>query len=141
MDLYPDGPLPFAEDPADQTPGPDREVEPLPGWQQVGERGGEPQAVASVLRERADAGCLRVVVVGDLGEAETSADLEERALRRDQLVWAPAADRHRATTPVQLFRPVRVGLEATKIRQHLRPAPGIVAQRGPLVVIRWRAAQ
>ena len=141
LEHYPDGPPALEQDAADEALGPDGEVEPLTGRQQVGDRCGEPQAAASVLREGADAGCLWMVVVGDLGEPEAPADLEERALGRNQLVPAPAADRDRATAPVELIRPFRVVLETTKMRQHLRPAPGIVAQRGPLVVIRWRAAQ
>ena len=141
LELDPDGPLALEEDAADEALGPDGEVGPLTGRQQVGDRGGEPQAAASVLRERADARGLWMVVVGDLGEAETPADVEEGALGRNQLVSAPATDRDRATTPVELIRPFRVVLEATKMRQHPRPTPGIVAQRRPLVVVRRRAAQ
>src|SRR6266550_3376484 len=85
-DFYPDGALVLEEDAADETLGPDGEVQPLAGGQQVGDRGGKPQAVSPVLREGADARCLRVVVVGDRGEAEASADLEEGMLRRNQLV-------------------------------------------------------
>jgi hypothetical protein len=141
LDFYPDGPVVLDEDAADEAVRPDGEVEPLTGGQQVGDRGRKPQAVSPVLREGADAGCLWMVMVGDLGEAEASADLEEGALRRNELVSAPAADRDRATAPVELIGPCSVVLQATKVRQHLRPAPGIVAQRRPLVVIRRHAAQ
>ena len=93
---------------------PDGEVGPLPGRQQVGDRGGQAQAVAPVLRERADAGCLWMVVVGDLGEAEASADLEGRRAGSGSAHPAPAADRDRAAAPVQLVGPVRVVFQPTK---------------------------
>src|SRR4051812_6577673 len=82
-----------------------------------------------------------MVVVVDLGEAEAPADLQEGALRRNELVSAPAADRDRATPAVELVGALRIVFQATKVRQHLRPAPGIVAQRRPLVVIGRHAAQ
>ena len=132
---------PLEEDPVDQAVRPDGEVGPLPGGQQVADRGGQPQAAPPVLREGADAGRLRVVVVGDLGEAQAAADLEEGALGRDQLIAPPAADRDRAAAPVQLADPVRVVLQPTKVRQHLRPAPLVVAQRRPLVVVGRHATQ
>jgi hypothetical protein len=141
LDFYPDGLVVLEEDAADETLRPDGEVGPLPGGQQVGDRGGKAQAVSPVLWEGADAGCLWMVVVGDLGEAEASADLEEGALRRNELVSAPAADRDRATAAVELVGAFSVVFQASKVRQHLRPAPGIVAQRRPLVVVGRHAAQ
>ena len=53
----------------------------------------------------------------------------------------PAADRYRAAAPVQLACPLRVVFEPPEGRQHLRPAPLIVTQRRPLVVIGWRASK
>ena len=57
-----------------------------------------------------------MVVVGHLGEAEASTDVEEGALRRNQLVSAPAADRDRAATPVELIGAFSVVFQATKVR-------------------------
>jgi hypothetical protein len=116
LEFYPDGQLALEEDAADVTLGPDGEVGPLPGRQQVGDRGGKPQAVSAVLREGADAGCLWMVVVGHLGEAEASADLQEGALRRNQLLSAPAADRDRATAAVELVGAFSVVFQASKVR-------------------------
>ena len=142
LDFDADRLLVVDEHAVDQTVRPDGEVAPLAGGQQVGDRGGEAQAAAPVLWEGADAGCLRVVVVGDLGEAEAAADLEEGALGRNQLF----ARRQRRIAigpprPWSSSLPSRVVFQATKVRQHLRPAPGVVAQRGPLVVVRGHAAQ
>ena len=140
-DVHADRPVAGDQDPVDQAVRPDGEVGPVPGGQQVGDRGGQAQAAPPVLRERADAGRLRVVVVGDLGEAEAAADLEEGALDRDQLIRPPAADRDRAAAPVQLRRALRVVFQPAEVRQHLRPAPLVVAQRRPLVVVGGHAAQ
>ena len=57
-----------------------------------------------------------MVVVGHLGEAEASADVEEGALRRNQFVSAPATDRDRATTPVELTGAFTIVFQATKVR-------------------------
>ena len=100
FDVHTDGAVACEAHPVDQAVRPDREVGPVSGGQQVGDRGGQAQAVPSVLREGAHAGRRRVVVVGDFGEAEAAADLEEAALDRDQLMRPPAADRDRAATPV-----------------------------------------
>ena len=112
----PDGLVVLDANAADEALRPDGEVGPLPGGEQVGDRGGKPQAVSPVLWEGADAGCLWMVVVGHLGEAEASADVEEGALRRNQFVSAPATDRDRATTPVELTGAFTVVFQATKVR-------------------------
>ena len=104
-DVHANRPVAGDQDPVDQAVRPDGEVGPVPGGQQVGDRRRQAQAAPPVLRERAHAGRLRVVVVGDLGEAEAAADLEEGALDRDQLIEPPAADRDRAAAPVQLAAP------------------------------------
>ena len=57
-----------------------------------------------------------MVLVGHLGEAEASADVEEGALRRNQFVSAPATDRDRATTPVELIGAFSVVFQAAKVR-------------------------
>ena len=82
-----------------------------------------------------------MVVVSDLVEAEVPADVEEGPLCRDQFVLAPAADHDRAAAAVHLGCAARVVLQATEVRQHVFPAPGVVAERRPLVVIRRHAAK
>ena len=113
----------------------------MPGGQQVAERRGQAQPAPPVLRERAHAGRFRVVVVGDLGEAQVPADVEEGALDRDQLIGPPAGDGDRAAAPVQPGVPLRVVFQPPEVWQHLRPAPLVVAERRPLVVVGWHAAQ
>ena len=86
----------------------------MPGGQQVGERRRQTQAAPPVLRKRADAARFRVIVVGDLREAEAPADLEEGTLDRDQLIRPPAADGDRAAAPVQAAGALRVVFQPTK---------------------------
>jgi hypothetical protein len=141
-DLHPNRSVAVDQHPVDQAVRKDGEVRSLPSRQQIGDRRRYTQAVPPVLGERAHPRCFRVVVVGDLGEAETAAHLEERTLDRDQLIEPPPADRDRAAAaPMQRARPLRVIPQPSKGRQHLRPAPLIIAQRRPPVAVGRHAAQ
>src|SRR4029077_15470140 len=111
------------------------------GGQKVGDRGREAETAAAVLWEGADTSGLGMVMVSDLVEAEAPADLEEGELSWNQLRSAPAADGNGAAAPVQLFGPLSVVFQAAKGRQHLRPAPGVVAERRPLLVIGRHTSQ
>ena len=135
VDVHADRPVLREENPVDETMRPDDEVGPVPGGQHVGERRRQTQAAPPVLRKRADAARFRVIVIGDLREAKAPADPEECILDRDQLIGPPAADSDRAAAPVQAAGVHRVVFQPTKMRQHLRPAPLVVPQRRPLVVI------
>src|SRR5437764_553676 len=53
----------------------------------------------------------------------------------------PAPDRNRATLTVEIAALVLVVLELTKVREHLLPAPGVVAEARPFVVVGRGAAQ
>src|SRR3954449_1053272 len=120
---------------------PHLEVRPSARRQQVRDRGRKPQALSAVLRKRSDARCFRMVVVDDLGEAEPPTDVEERALRRDQLVAAPAANRDWAGAPVKRGVSLGIVFEPPEVREDLLPAPVVVAERRPFVVVRRHAAE
>src|SRR3954449_7843089 len=120
---------------------PHLEVRPSARRQQVRDRGRKPQALSAVLRKRSDARCFRMVVVDDLGEAEPPTDVEERALRRDQLVAAPAANRDWAGAPVKRGVSLGIVCEPPEVREDLLPAPVVVAERRPFVVVRRHAAE
>ena len=141
VELHAERPVVCDQHPVDETMRPDDEIAPFADGQKVGDRGREAETAAAVLWEGADTGGLGMVMVSDLVEAEAPADLKEGELSWNQLISAPAADRDWAASPVQLFGPIRVSFQATKGRQHLRPAPGLVAQRRPLLVVGRHAPQ
>src|SRR5437762_2748157 len=65
----------------------------------------------------------------------------ERIMWRPATRWTPPPDGNGTTLAVEVAAFVLVILELAKVRKHLLPAPGVVAEARPFVVVGRGAAQ
>ena len=115
--------------------GADSEVEAMAHGVDVAERGAPADAVGVVEGVGADAGCVRVVVVGVFWEASLDAGVVKGDLVGEQVFELVALGDDGAVAAVEVVLEVQVGFELAIVWQDILEAPLIVAEGDPVVEV------
>ena len=141
-DLHGRGAPPFDEDPPGRGVATDLQVRARPNLGgQVAEGGAPADAAGVVQGQGADAGGVRVVVVGAVGLAPVAQGVVEGLLLGGAGLVTEAVHGDRPLGAVEVAVEVGVGLDPLQAGQDLLPGPLRVAGGGPAVVVLRDAAQ